>query len=270
MGILPSSNYAGDVYTLACLEVRGGNRSAVYGVDLPGLSAWVSCQPLYPATHGGDLYYLSKCSRGAVSRVTIADVAGHGEIVSTAAANLRDALRQHADHWDQSALIRQLNDSFLRGAIGGKYATAFLLSHYAETGEMLFTNAGHLPPLWYRASLGEWSFLEDATPYSREIADLPLGLIPGTAYNQTAVQLDPGDVLVLYTDGVNEAVDATGEQLGLERLLELARGLPNRSAAAAGQGLLAAVKAFRGSAAPADDETVVALHRLPFPPHHTV
>ena len=270
MGISASSSYTGDVYTLACLEVRGGNRSAVYGVDLPGLRAWVSCQPLYPATHGGDLYYLSVCSRGSVSRVTIADVAGHGEIVSTAAANLRDALREHADHWDQSALIRQLNDSFLKGSIGGKFATAFLLSHYAETGELLFTNAGHMPPLWYRAALGEWSFLEDATPYSREIADLPLGLIAGTAYNQTAVKLEPGDLLVLYTDGINEAADDAGEQLGLERLLAIARGLPKESAAAAGQSLLAAVKAFRGLAPPADDETVVALHRLPHLPRHTV
>jgi len=148
----PASDYSGDVYQLACLELRGGNRSAVYGAELPGLTAWVSCRPLLPATRGGDLYYMSVCSQGAISRVTIADVAGHGELVSAVAERLRDALREHADHWDQSTLIRQLNDSFLKGSVDGKFATAFLLSHYAETGELLFTNAGHLPPLWYRAA----------------------------------------------------------------------------------------------------------------------
>lgn len=260
-----SSEYSGDVYRLACLELRGGNRSAVYRAELPGLNAWVSCRPLQPATHGGDLYYMSVCSHGSVSRVTIADVAGHGESVSAVAGHLRDALREYADQWDQSALIRQLNETFLKGSSDGQFATAFLLSHYAETGELLFTNAGHLPPLWRRAALGEWSFLQDLTPYSKEIADLPLGMIPGTAYRQTAVQLEPDDLLLLYTDGVSESHDDRGEQLGLDRLLEIAAGLPSDSAAAAGEALLEAVARFRGSAPPTDDETVVALHRRPRP-----
>jgi hypothetical protein len=53
--------------------------------------------------------------RGSISRVTIADVAGHGESVGEVAERLRDPLREHADHWDQSALIRRLNDGFLKG-----------------------------------------------------------------------------------------------------------------------------------------------------------
>jgi sigma-B regulation protein RsbU (phosphoserine phosphatase) len=255
--------FSGDAHQFACLELRGGNHSAVYGAELPGLAAWVSCRPLQPATRGGDLYYMSVCSQGAVSRITVADVAGHGELVSAQAERLRDALREHADHWDQSALIRQLNESFLKHSLDGQFATAFLLSHYAETGELLFTNAGHLPPLWYRAALGEWTFMEDATPYSKRIADLPLGMIPGTDYTQTAVQLGAGDLLLLYTDGVSEACDRAGEQLGLDRLLELAHELPKDSAAAAGEALLEAVAAYRGAAPRLDDETVVALHRRP-------
>src|SRR6516165_12310214 len=115
---------SGEVYRFACLELRGGNRAAVYRADLPGLNAWVSCRPLHPAIRGGDLYYLSVCSQGSISRITIADVAGHGEDVSTLAERLRDALREYADHWDQSALIRRLNDSFLKVSLGGKYAPA--------------------------------------------------------------------------------------------------------------------------------------------------
>jgi serine phosphatase RsbU (regulator of sigma subunit) len=256
-----TSESADEVYQFACLELRGGNRAAVYRAELPGLDAWVSCRPLHPATRGGDLYYLSVCSQGSISRVTVADVAGHGEAVSSVADRLRDALRKHADDWDQSALIRRLNDNFLKISIDGKFATAVLLSHYARTGELLFTNAGHLPPLWYHAALEEWTFLQEATPYSKEIADLPLGMIAGTTYRQTAIQLAPNDLLLLYTDGVSESFDDHGDQLGLDRLLEIAADLPTGSAPAAGEALLAAIGRFRGSAPAMDDETVVALHR---------
>src|SRR5580692_6065530 len=115
----------GGARRLACLELRGGNHSAAYSAELPGLSSWVSCRPLHPSPRGGDLYYLSACSQGAVARVALADVAGHGELVSSAAVRLREALLQHADHWDQSMLIRRLNDSFLPAAGTGPYATAF-------------------------------------------------------------------------------------------------------------------------------------------------
>jgi sigma-B regulation protein RsbU (phosphoserine phosphatase) len=249
------------VYRLACLELRGGNHLAAYRAELPGLEAWVSCRPLHPAPRGGDLYYLSACSQGVIARVALADVAGHGEIVSFAAVRLRDALREHVDHWDQSMLIRRLNDSFLSGAADSPYATAFLASFYSESGELLFTNAGHLPPLWYRAATREWSLMYDSTPYSKEILDLPLGLIAGTSYSQTAVQLEMGDLLLLYTDGISESWNESGQQLGLEGLLSIARSLPTESAAAAGQGLLSAIQRFRGAAPAADDETVVALQR---------
>jgi phosphoserine phosphatase RsbU/P len=248
-----------EVYRLACLELRGGNHLATYSAELPGLAAWVSCRPLRPSPRGGDLYYLSACSHGVIARVVLADVAGHGEVVSSAAVGLREALRQHVDHWDQSALIRQLNDSLLKNMQLAFYATAFLASFYADSGELLFTNAGHVPPLWYRAAAREWGFLYDSTPLSKNIVDLPLGLIEGTSYSQTAVQLAPGDLLLLYTDGISESRDERGEELGMERLLSFARNLPTESPVAAGRTLLAAVRRFRGRAPAADDETVVAL-----------
>ena len=250
-----------EVYRLACLELHGGNGYAAYTAELPGLLGWISSNPLRPATRGGDLHYISACSRGSIARVVLADVAGHGEAVSAAALRLHDALRQHADHWDQSTLIRDLNDTFLNTTGRAEYATAFLASYYSVSGELLFTNAGHLPPLWYRATAREWGLLTDSTPLSRDIQDLPLGLIGGTGYTQTAVQLEPGDLLLLYTDGVTESCNESGDQLGVEGLLAMAPTLPTDSASAAGQALLAAASRFRGDAPAADDETVVALRR---------
>jgi sigma-B regulation protein RsbU (phosphoserine phosphatase) len=154
-------------HRLACMELRGGNDLATYSAELPGLEAWVSCIPLRPAQRGGDLYYFSACSHGSIARVVIADVAGHGETVSAGAARLCDALRRHIDLWEQSALIRDLNDSFFRDKRGEKFATAFLASFASQSGDLLFTNAGHMPPLWYRNATGEWRFLHDVPPPKR-------------------------------------------------------------------------------------------------------
>jgi serine phosphatase RsbU (regulator of sigma subunit) len=250
-------------YRLACLELRGGNHRAEYPAELPGLAGWVWCRPLRPAASGGDLYYLSACSQGVIARVVVADVAGHGETVSAAAMRLREALREHVDEWDQSLLIRQLNDSFLNEEQEGRYATIFLASYCSTSGELLFTNAGHLPPLWYRSGQDEWTLLRDSTPHGIWVVDLPLGIIAGTSYTQMVVQLEPGDLLLLYTDGISESRDESGEQLGLDRLLSMARDLPTESSTAAGRALLTAVEGFRGRVPSTDDETVVVLQRSP-------
>ena len=249
---------------LACLEIRGGNHHATYEAELPGLKGWICCRPLRPSCKGGDLYYLSVCSGGVLSRIVVADVAGHGEAVSAAAGRLKDALRQHADNRDQSLLIRHLNDTFLGGASADaiEYATAFLVSHYGETGELVFTNAGHPPALWYHAGTGEWSYLGEGAGWERAATGLPLGLIPGTEYSQAVVSLEPGDQVFLYTDGVVESVDPAGEPLGQRRLLQMARSLPAGPAAAVGYALLQAVEAYRGGPSRADDETMVVVEAL--------
>jgi phosphoserine phosphatase RsbU/P len=250
---------AGNGDRLACLELRGGNQLARYAARLPGLAAWVSCTPLEPSRRGGDVYYLSACSHGSIARVVIADVSGHGEKVSAAAARLQNALRRYIDLWDQSLLIRDLNESFFRDEHRVKFATAFLGCFASESGALLFTNAGHMLPLFYRAATQEWSYLQDFVPAPKELSDLPLGLIPGTEYHQAAAKLARGDLLILYTDGINEAENEAGDQLGLECLLSIVRSLPINSATAAGEVLTAAVTRFRGDAPAKDDATVVAL-----------
>jgi phosphoserine phosphatase RsbU/P len=248
-------------HRMACLEIRGGNRRESYSAELPGLSAWASCRPLTPATEGGDLHYMTVCSKGAISRVVLADVAGHGEAVSSIAERLRNGLRKHVNTWDQSTLVRELNNSFLAGANGVQYATAFVLGHYAQSGEMLFTNAGHVPPLWYRAAERRWLIISHSTAYAKEVADLPLGLIAGTPYTQTAIQLSPGDLLVLYTDGISESSDAAGRQLGSDQLASMASTVPVELPDKAGEALLSCVEMFRGPMPAADDETIVVLRR---------
>jgi len=249
---------------LACFELWGGNSKAVYPIELPGLQGWVSCTPFGLADSGGDVHYMSVCSKGQVSRIALADVAGHGDSASSVAERLRQVLQQHTDNWDQSALMRELNEAFKRDATGVQFATAAVLGFYIGTGELLFSNAGHLPLLWHHAESGVWDWLEESTPFSKDIAGLPLGLISGTTFGQIAVEFGRGDTLLLYTDGITESRNELGEELGHDGLLELVHSLtisPLQGPVAFGHALVARLKAFQGNGAQRDDETLILLQR---------
>jgi sigma-B regulation protein RsbU (phosphoserine phosphatase) len=260
------------VARLACFELWGGNSMVAHPIELPGLLGWVSSIPFGEAASGGDVHYLSVCSKEQVSRIALADVAGHGESASAVADRLRQILRHHTDNWDQSALMRELNEAFQQDAEGVQFATAVVLGFYCVTGELLFTNAGHPPVLWRHAESGVWEWLEERTPYAKDVDGLPLGLISGTAYAQTAVELGLGDLLLLYTDGITESRNGSGEELGPEGLLELVSNLPvdsQEEPGTFGSALVAKLKQFRGSAPRRDDETFVLIQRAsasPEPP----
>jgi serine phosphatase RsbU (regulator of sigma subunit) len=247
---------------LACFELWGGNQSADHPVELPGLTGWVHAAPLDRASGGGDVHYFSVCSKGMVSRIAVADVAGHGLRASSMAIKLRDALQRHTDHWDQSALMQELNEAFLSSSVHSQYATATVLSFYPQTGELLFTSAGHPPAFWYRSQEKSWELLQDSTPFAVEIEGLPLGLIPGTIYSQTGVRLGAGDMLVLYTDGITEAKNPAGHQLGYAGFLEQARRLSPDAPPSVSRALMSLVRAFRAGVACRDDETLVVLQRV--------
>ena len=251
-----------ETHSLACMEVWGGNRAVVQDVTLPGLAGWIYSQPL-AGSAGGDVYYLSLCGAGQLTRVSVADVSGHGAAVSRAAEHLRELMRKHINTFDQSELVRELNWAFEQEAPRGKFATVLLLGVSRGTGELVFTNGGHPSPLWHRAARRMWTLLEEAAPDTgTAIADLPLGLIPGTHYHQFVARLDPGDLVLIYTDALSEARNPAGEMLQPQGLLRLAQQLPVDSPAAAGQGLLKAVEQFRAGRPISDDQTVVALQRL--------
>jgi sigma-B regulation protein RsbU (phosphoserine phosphatase) len=252
------------VARLACSELWGGNRKATYPIELPGLLGWVSCTPFGHADSGGDVHYISVCSKGQVSRIALADVAGHGGSASAVAERLRRVLQQHTDNWDQSALMRELNEAFKRDATGVQFATAAALGFYIGTGELLFSNAGHLPLLWHHAESGVWDWLEEGSAFPKNIEGLPLGLISGTTFAQIGIEFGRGDTLLLYTDGITESHNESGEELGHDGLLELVRDLavnPQEGPVAFGRALVARLKAFRATAPQRDDETLVLIQR---------
>jgi sigma-B regulation protein RsbU (phosphoserine phosphatase) len=244
---------------LVCNEVHGGNRKFIATRKLAGVVAWVASIPIKDGERGGDVHFMSVCSHDLISRIALADVSGHGREVDAAAMTLHELMRKNIDVWDQSDFMRGLNDTFNQDG-EGQYATAVVLSFHRVTGHLAFSNAGHLPPLWYHASDRAWGWLEEGDPAPHEAFGLPVGLIPGTRYCQTVVTLRPSDILVLYTDGITDAENGAGEDLGREQLLEWAREGSVESPRALGEQLLKRLTEFRGNLHN-DDETLLVLQR---------
>jgi hypothetical protein len=78
---------------MQCMEVWGGSQLTARGVEFGGLDAWVYSKPHGDAEHGGDVYYASSCGTGRITRLLLADVAGHGNAVAATAADLRNLMR---------------------------------------------------------------------------------------------------------------------------------------------------------------------------------
>jgi phosphoserine phosphatase RsbU/P len=257
----PARDQAG--YQLDCTEVWGGNNVADKLVKLPGLVALIYSKPVEPATSGGDLYYVSACDKRLLSRVVLADVAGHGDAVGGISTRLRTLVKKYINTLDQSALMREINEAFYKQNEDlAQYATAVVLSHDCRTGELIFASAGHPPTLWYHASQKEWGWIHERTTDSMEtFEDLPLGLVPGTEYEQTRVRFAEGDLLILYTDGITECANKSDMELGYEGLRDLLRGLPVEPSIATASALITAVEEFRGSTPCRDDQSVIVLQQ---------
>jgi sigma-B regulation protein RsbU (phosphoserine phosphatase) len=247
---------------LNCVELWGGNHLVDTGVKVPGLRGWLSSRPYAASARGGDVFYLSSCADGALTRASVADVSGHGADVARLALRLRDMMRSHIETFDHGSVLRALNSEFGEGQEDGRFATAILVSFYRDTGDFLYSLAGHPMPLWYSTRGEIWRFLyADDSCDAGGVPNLPLGIASGTNYCQTFVQLAPGDVVILYTDGVVEAKDPKGEEFGFDNLARLVRPLQDASPEEICRRIHEGVQRHRGGAPIEDDVTVLILQR---------
>lgn len=248
---------------LECAETWAGNDGAASFVELPGLTAWVHSIPAGAEDAGGDVHYLSVCPSCIVSRVALADVSGHGHAVVALGAKLRMLMEKYLTALEQTGLMRDLNQAVQTELDGVHYATMVAVGFHGRRGLLVLSNAGHPPPFWLRKSRDEWAwFDEESRTRQLGVTGTPLGLLPDASYSRTIVKPEPGDLIVLYSDGVSEATDPSGEELGRDRLLAIARTLDSNSAQRFGIALAQAVRAFRGGVPPQDDETIIVLERL--------
>lgn len=246
---------------LACAETWAGNNGTASLVELPGLNAWVHSLPVGHA--GGDVHYASVCPSCIVSRISLADVSGHGEEVAVFGDKLRELMQRYLRDLEQIRLMRDLNQAVQEELAEGHYATMVAVGWHGRRGLMVLTNAGHPPPLRYRALRNEWSWLETKRVGERgRPAGVPLGLLPDVTYDRLIVKPQRGDLVVLYSDGVSEATNPAGEELGRDGLMNLARELDSSSAEALGTQLASALRSFRGGQKPSDDETIIVIQKV--------
>ena len=144
---------------MTCMEVWGGSQLTTRGVEMGGLDAWVYSKPFGDAERGGDVYYASSCATGRITRLLLADVAGHGTSVASTAANLRTLMRRFVNRLDQTEFVRLLNQQFTTLSESGTFATAVVSTFFAPTQRLIICNAGHPRPLLYQTAKQEWTLL---------------------------------------------------------------------------------------------------------------
>jgi phosphoserine phosphatase RsbU/P len=207
---------------MQCMEVWGGSQITSNGVELAGLDVWIYSKPFGQAQRGGDVYYVSSCASGRISRLLLADVSGHGKSVVSTAADLRTLMRRFVNRLDHKEFVRLLNEQFTTLSRQGTFSTAIVTTFFAPSRRLCICNAGHPRPLLFRAVDNSWSFLspEDSVEKKGPL-NIPFGIFTLADYEHLDIELEPGDCLLKYTDALIESCDADGEMLGEEGLLRI-------------------------------------------------
>jgi phosphoserine phosphatase RsbU/P len=207
---------------------------AVSGINIPCL------------TVGGDYFDVFPMSEDRTAFL-IADVSGKGLGAALLTTMLQGALSGMRLGAQPERVINHINDFLCEHAEVGKYATMFL-GILGREGALEYINAGHPSPLLLRAGV-------PAEPFSE--GSLPVGLLPGTEFKTARVKLEPGDTLVLFSDGVSEAADPDDELYGVPRLREALSGNPDAPLDQLQKVVFASVEKFTRGASQADDITLL-------------
>jgi sigma-B regulation protein RsbU (phosphoserine phosphatase) len=243
---------------LTCGETWAKNTFAASLVELPGLTAWVHSVPFASGLAGGDVHYVSVCPSCIITRIALADVSGHGQEVAVFGDELQKLMQQYLLTLEPVKLLPDLNQVVREKLADGHYATMVVAGWHGRRGLLVMANAGHPLPLWYRAARDEWSWLEPPLAGGREQpSNVPLGLLPEALYDRLVIKPESGDLIVLYSDGVSEANDPGGNELGQDGLMKMARALEPSSADTFGTQLESALQSFRGAGELLDDETII-------------
>lgn len=199
---------------------------------------------------GGDYYDFINIVKQQIG-IAIADVSGKGIPASLIMASFRASLRAEIrNNYAIRTILAKANALLFESVESGAFVTAFYGVLDTKNRVLTFSNAGHYPPILIRKN-GTVELLSEGGPV--------LGVIPDATYEERPVSLSSGDLLVLYTDGVTEAVNVSNEQYGQERLEKLLVSSIHMSAAEVTQHIVDEVASFRGNAKQNDDLTLVVL-----------
>ena len=191
----------------------------------------------------------------------VADVSGKGFPAALLTSMLQASLRTQAMTVPSvSKVLGNINQLVYRSASVSQFATFFLARMDGRDLRLHYSNAGHNFPIVYR---------RDRERIMLERGGTVIGILEHAAFEEDAIALLPGDRVLLYTDGINEAMNAASDMYGEERIHALMESLsPTHSAQATVEALLADVRKFLDGIEPGDDMTVMVLRVLdaPAPP----
>lgn len=238
---------------IACSTVWGG----IEPVSLDFCTKGVTVSLYSSASggeRGGDIYYLSVCSADLRTRMFVADVRGHGEQVSEISSWISHALRDKMNSVDCAAVLSDLNQMVQSRGFSA-ITTAAVVSHDISDSTLYYAYAGH-PPVLARRSGGRWSPLVVERQSGQ--ANLPLGVLPLVQYDQGEARVQTGDRMLLYTDGLSEAMrPESGEEFGDRQLLTLLEVQAEDELTNLRDSLVEAAKTFSGVPVLTDDCTVM-------------
>ena len=202
---------------------------------------------------GGDYYDYIEGQRSHVG-FAIGDVSGKGIPASLLMATLRGGLHsQMKSRRPLTNRIESLNKLICQCTSLGKFITFFYGELFQDTGEISYVNCGHNPPI---------HATDDDDIITLHTGGLILGLVENTEFEEGALTLNPNDVLVLYTDGVNEAMNKRKQEYTMERLIKTVKKCKTKSASEIMDDIIESVSKFTKGAPQADDITLMIIKRV--------
>ena len=214
--------------------------------EVEGLEYGGRCRPALGV--GGDYYDFLHLPNGQFG-IAIGDISGKGIPAALLMASLQASLRgQTIDgRTDLAKLMANLNQLIYDTSPENRYATFFYAQYDTGTGDLLYVNGGHNPPMIFRGD--EVIRLEAGGPV--------IGLFPPSRYVETHFQTQPGDTLVLFTDGISEAMNPAEEEWGEEALIEAVRSCQTLSSLEMIGRLIEEADRFAAGAPQHDDMTAM-------------
>ncbi|MCP4213459.1 MAG: serine/threonine-protein phosphatase [bacterium] len=226
--------------------------------DIPGWETWMYSRPAKQV--GGDLVDYLETEESHYG-VLVGDVSGKGLKAALLMAKLQTIIRSLApDCTSLAALGTKVNKIFYRESLPTVFSTLLYLDIRAENGNVGVLNAGHLPPIIYRG--GSYEKMPKGNKPGGK-GNLALGISAKAEYTSQKLHLEPGDMVLLYSDGLNESRNRAGGFYEDLRMREILPQLAHLSATEAGERLLEDIAEFSKDVKAHDDLSLVLLRRKP-------
>ncbi len=218
--------------------------------EVAGLDYWGECRPALGV--GGDYFDFLTLPNGGLG-LAVGDVSGKGIAAALLMASLQASLRSQTieQRGDAARVVRNINRLIYEATPSNRFATLFYAEYDPRERRLVYVNAGHNAPMLFRCVEGGLTVLR------LDEGGTAVGFFRGTEYRQGAVPLQSGDLLVAFTDGLSEAMNAAEEEWGEERLAETARAHRERPPRELIAKLINAADSFVDGAPQSDDMTVV-------------